>query len=232
MAYGQRYDGNVLTPEQLVGRADEANINLYGGEGLCVVPFAVQDIDGFTTVYIYMNSSELVNQLCVAAIAAMPGVITAENPFPFTGKYDVSTARLMAMYASMARGGASIGNYYIVGPEDVNNLLAVDPDTQAMVNNVLNAQGYDASGNNGVPVIVRGHGPFVVPTKNDLGLPASEVVDYNDVPLPNPVPGVTPVVASASDYGSGWWLYGAVVAAGLAAWGIVSMTKKRSGLRA
>lgn len=236
MAYNTIYDGYVITSaEELMGIAQNSTIiDLNGGaESVCVIPFAIPAVEPgtFTSASMSMNSGELITVLCSAAIRAMS---TPQSPLPFpTGKtkYDADVASLMAIYASWTRNGLNVGEYYILGPDDVYNLLAQDPWTQGQINGKLLEQGYEGvSGNNGIPIIKDGLSRFYAPSKDafktQYGLPA--VTDSNDVPTTG---GWTSVVADEQNKSGYWWLYAGIAAAGLAAYGVVTMTKKRSGLR-
>jgi len=227
------YNPTPMAVSELAALSQYSVTNLVTPGATCLIHFAVPwtEEGKFVTVAISMPSEDLINRLAASAVQQLK--LGSSYDQYYTGKYDLSFARLMATYASWIRNGADVGTYFIVGPVDVANLLANDPMTQGDVNNVLAANGFTGvSGMNGVPLV--GATQFFVPKKSDLvgpegeQLPPGTVVGYEDVVVPPAVqPGsLTTVGASDEKSSAYWWMVAGVAAAGAAAYGVVKMVKR------
>lgn len=203
-------DGN-----QLMAAAQSTVVNLVTSSAPSLIVFAVpaEEPGTFTTVSVSMTSSELINALDAAAVRAM----NVPNYEQYNGKYDINTARLMSVYGSWIRGGADVGEYYIIGQQDVYNLLAQDPSFQQLINSV--------SGKNGIPLVQEGVGTFLAPSKDAFSdqVPLDSVVTYDEVEKPE---GGYDFTGAGEDDMSKWWLWGGIAAAGVVGYGLFSMVKK------
>lgn len=225
MGYNYTFDP---TPRELMAYADASVVNLTAYEMPCVIPFAVPSMEPglFMNVTMSVMSNQLIEILCSAAVRQMGG---PPNWPGSQGTYDASVARLMALYANWTHQGVGGGEYYIVGPNDVFNLLVADEWTQGQVNAQLTANGYGgATGYNGIPLVGKDIGFFAVPDKSypHLKLPeGKDVVTSDQLP---PVGGIESVIAGAGDDDkTNWGLVAAGGAAAVAAGFVVfKMVKK------
>lgn len=230
MPANAQYDPTPLTDgNQLLAAAQSSVINLANPTATSLILFAVPAMEPgtFTTVSVSMPSSELIDALVAAAVRALD----IPNWTYSTGTYNGNVAGLMALYASWTRQGADVGEYFIIGPEDVFNLLSQDQPIQDMwVNYELQANGFEgASGLNGIPLVQRGVSSFLPPTKQQVlealpqGTSETEIVDYTEV---QPPPSLEQVKAGEDTDTDKWWLAAGVGAAALAGYGVFRLVKK------
>jgi len=225
MAFNYTFDP---TPRDLMAYADASVVNLTAYEMPCVIPFSIPwtEPGKFMNVTMSVMSNELIEILCSAAVRQMGG---PPNWPGSEGTYDANVARLMALYANWTHQGVGGGEYYIVGPNDVFNLLVADDWTQGQINSVLTANGIEgARGYNGIPIVGKDIGFFAVPDKNypHLKLPeGKDVVTSDQLP---PVGGIESVIAGASEDDKTNWplIVGGGAVALLAGWGVMKMVKK------
>lgn len=226
MANTQYYPNPIADGNVMLTWAQSTVVNLANPSAPSSVNFAVpySEPGTYTIVNVTMESEELINALIgAAALALNLGDSFSSRP----GVYNADVARLMALYASWTRGGTDVGDYYILGPIDVYNLLAQDPAVQEIwVNATLNASGYEGvSGLNGIPLVQQGISQFLAPDKDAFKAqlpPGSKVTGVEDLPNPE---GLETVGAGEKEE-SKWWLYGGIAAAGVAAYTVYAMTKR------
>ena len=222
------YDPTPITDgNQLLNLAQASVINLANPQATSVVVFAVPAMEPgtFTSVSVSMPSSELIDALVAAAVRALQ----IPNWTYSTGEYTADVARLMAVYGSWIRQGKDVGEYFIIGPTDVYNLLAQDQQIQDYwVNYTLQANGYQGI-SGGIPLVQQGVSQIFVPTKEQIlgqlpeGTPPDIVVGAHEV---EPPPSLEQVLADREDDGGKWWLLAGVAAAGVAGYGVFHLMKR------
>lgn len=229
MALTQFFPGPVDSTG-MIQFAQRTVVNIEDPSGVSVVNFGVPDSEGtLMVVAVTLPSSELISALTSAAVVALNIPNFTQND----GTYNPAVAQLMSYYASWTRNGEPVEPYYILGQEDVYNLLAQDPNVQEMwVNNTLRNNGFEGiSGLNGIPLVQKGVSHLVKPSKEAFKakLPAgSKVTDSEELPPPEGGEGGLNVIGvySHDPDDNKWWLLGGVAAAGLAGYTVFRMMKR------
>lgn len=172
------------------------NIDL-NGTALTILPFLINDDVGHgqSVVTFSMNKVDCLNLLRHAAVSHLnkkneliPGIDTARH----VSVYDCDMARLMAIYASDIRGGAPVGQGYVLQPEDVRTLLQNDQWVLSVIGSKLHEAGYKGEFHTliGVPLIADDldeHNRFIVPNRNQLSSQCSlNILEPNQIPSLGP----------------------------------------------
>ncbi|MFA5053214.1 MAG: hypothetical protein WC565_04110 [Parcubacteria group bacterium] len=208
---------NLRVPKSdMTSYAMSTVVNLATPGAPNLVHYVVEDVDDLMVFSLSCTSEEMVLILSQSA-AKQAGVASPSSPTA----YDCAAASLFANWARKSRTVPA--NYYVLGVEDVYELLLNSESMQSYISQTLVQNGYEVTGiGHGSPLVQQGLTNFIAPSAETLNCGGTV-----SPPIPNPnlrEPGVEPV--GASEGMSAGWIFAGVAATAAAGAGLYYLTKR------